>query len=302
MEILCMELQAHLCHYMETIDKKEKFLVDKWEREDGRGGGISCVLQDGAVFEKAGVNISVISSELTESALHQMRERLQSLKTDKKLKFDVVGISSVNHPRNPHAPTMHFNFRFFEVTDEDGQKVWWFGGGCDLTPSYLYEEDAHHFHEQFKAACDRHDSTYYPRFKKWCDEYFFIKHRGECRGVGGIFFDDMDSPSKEEIFSFVRSCAVAVAPAYLPIVVRRHKMRYTDAERQWQLIRRGRYVEFNLIYDRGTKFGLLTPDARIESIFVSMPLYAKWVYCHDHTKDPRQVELLDVLKKPREWL
>ncbi|VDN24481.1 unnamed protein product [Dibothriocephalus latus] len=167
--------------------------------------------------------------------------------------------------RNPHAPTMHFNFRFFEVTDEDGEKVWWFGGGCDLTPSYLYEEDAHHFHEQFKIACDRHDPTYYPRFKKWCDEYFFIKHRGECRGVGGIFFDDMDAPSKEAIFEFVQ---VRLSPLTISA-----KPASTLAQ-QWQLLRRGRYVEFNLIYDRGTKFGLLTPDARIESVFVSMPLYA----------------------------
>jgi len=302
MEMMCMELQAHLCRHMELIDGKAKFFADRWTREDGCGGGISCVLQDGRVFEKAGVNISVISSDLSEAAIQQMKERLKPFESGQKLKFDVVGISSVNHPLNPHAPTMHFNFRYFEVTDEEGKRVWWFGGGCDLTPSYLYEEDAIHFHSEFKKACDKHNPRYYPDFKKWCDEYFFIKHRGEARGVGGIFFDDLDAPSKEEVFEFVRSCGAAVASSYLPIIVKRRKMAYTEKERDWQLIRRGRYVEFNLIYDRGTKFGLFTPNARIESIFVSMPLNAKWVYCQDCSDDERHVALMKVLQAPREWI
>uniref|UniRef100_A0A5K3FF58 coproporphyrinogen oxidase n=3 Tax=Mesocestoides corti TaxID=53468 RepID=A0A5K3FF58_MESCO len=303
MEVLCMNLQSYLCRNMEAIDGKAKFVVDRWMRDKNEGGGISCVLQDGEVFEKAGVNISVITTTLSEAAIKQMKERSKDLESGGNYKFTAVGISSVNHPRNPHAPTMHFNFRYFEVVDvETGKSTWWFGGGCDLTPSYLYDDDARHFHLPFKAACDAHNPTYYADFKKWCDDYFFIKHRGESRGIGGIFFDDLDSPSQSEAFAFVKDCAAAVAPAYLPIVVKRRKMPFTAKEKEWQLIRRGRYVEFNLIYDRGTKFGLFTPNARYESIFVSMPLYAKWVYCHDPSDDPRHIALLDVLKHPREWV
>ncbi|EUB55646.1 Coproporphyrinogen-III oxidase [Echinococcus granulosus] len=302
MEILCMDLQSHLCRCMGAIDGKARFTVDRWIRGNDEGGGISCVLQEGGVFEKAAINISVMTSSLSDSALKQMKERLKELENGRSYKFSVVGISSVNHPRNPHAPTMHFNYRYFEVIDvETGQSIWWFGGGCDLTPSFLYEEDVKHFHGLQKAACDAHSPSYYHDFKKWCDEYFFIKHRGEARGVGGIFFDDLDGPSQDEVFLFVRDCAAAVAPSYLPIIMKRLKTSYNDEERQWQLLRRGRYVEFNLIYDRGTKFGLFTPNARIESIFVSMPLYAKWVYCHDPSEDKRHLELLDVLTKPRDW-
>ncbi|KAM7534216.1 hypothetical protein Aperf_G00000113824 [Anoplocephala perfoliata] len=302
MELLCMDLQAHLCRHMEAIDVKGRFIVDRWMRKDGNGGGISCVLQDGKVFEKAGVNISVITSTLSESAIQQMKERLKDLESGRKYSFRVVGISSVNHPLNPHAPTMHFNFRYFEVINmETGHLTWWFGGGCDLTPSFLYEEDAEHFHYLFKSACDAHNPSYYPDFKSWCDRYFFLKHRNEARGVGGIFFDDLDSAPREKIFEFVRDCAAAVAPSYLPIIVKRMWTSYSDHDRQWQLIRRGRYVEFNLIHDRGTKFGLFTPEARIESIFVSMPLYAKWVYCHNPGEDKRHQKLLEVLTRPREW-
>ncbi|VUZ41792.1 unnamed protein product [Hymenolepis diminuta] len=287
---------------METIDGKARFVVDRWMRNDGNGGGISCVLQGGRVFEKAGINISVITSTLSENAIQQMKGRSKDLEGGRNYTFRVVGISSVNHPLNPHVPTMHFNFRYFEVTDmETGRVIWWFGGGCDLTPYFLYEEDVKSFHKLFRDACDVHDPSYYPRFKKWCDEYFFIKHRSEERGVGGVFFDDLDSSSQEEIFEFVRECAAAVAPSYLPIVVKRMCTAYSDRDKQWQLIRRGRYVEFNLIYDRGTKFGLFTPEARVESIFVSMPPHAAWVYCHKPCEDKRLQELMDVLTKPREW-
>ncbi|KAL5968541.1 Oxygen-dependent coproporphyrinogen-III oxidase mitochondrial [Taenia solium] len=302
MELLCMNLQSHLCRCMEAIDGKARFFVDRWTRKNDEGGGISCVLQEGNVFEKAAINISVINCSLSDQAIKQMKEGVKGLENEHPYRCSVVGISSVNHPRNPHAPTMHFNYRYFELTDvETNQTIWWFGGGCDLTPSFLYEEDVKHFHGLFKAVCDAHSPSYYHDFKTWCDEYFFIKHRGEARGVGGIFFDNLDSPSRDEIFSFVRDCAAAVAPSYLPIIVKRLKTPYNDKERQWQLLRRGRYVEFNLIYDRGTKFGLFTPHGRIESIFVSMPLYAKWVYCHDPSDDKRYMDLLDVLKKPRDW-
>ncbi|KAA0184995.1 Oxygen-dependent coproporphyrinogen-III oxidase, partial [Fasciolopsis buskii] len=301
MEGLCLQLQGKLCREMERVDGKAKFIVDKWDRKAG-GGGISCVMEDGAVFEKAGVNISAIHGTLSPAAVREMRARHSEIDVDKDCKFFACGISSVIHPRNPYVPTTHFNFRYFEVDLGQGRKCWWYGGGSDLTPYYLFEEDAKHFHQQLKAACDKHDSTYYGKFKKWCDEYFYLKHRGETRGIGGIFFDDLEGESHEKTFEFVRSCAEAIIPAYIPIVEKRHKMRYVNSEREWQLVRRGRYVEFNLIYDRGTKFGLATPEARVESILMSLPLYASWVYCYDTTKDPRNQQLLDVLVKPREWV
>lgn len=300
MEALCMQLQGQLCREMEKIDGRAKFQVDKWDRKSG-GGGISCVLEDGAVFEKACVNISSIHGTLGPSAVKEMRAR-HDLPLDKECKFFACGISSVIHPVNPFVPTNHFNFRYFEVDVGDGRKCWWYGGGSDLTPYYLFEEDARHFHSQLKHACDQHDQTYYDRFKQWCDEYFFLKHRGERRGVGGIFFDDLEGESQQKTFEFVRSCAESIGPAYLPIVERRKDMQFGDLERDWQLVRRGRYVEFNLIYDRGTKFGLATPEARVESILLSLPRYAKWVYCHDSSGDPRNKQLLDVLVSPKQWV
>lgn len=190
------------------------------------------------------------------------------------LKFFAAGLSAVIHPRNPMVPTVHFNYRYFEIIQPDGSTQWWFGGGTDLTPYYVNEDDFKHFHKTLKEACDKHDKSYYPKFKKWCDEYFHISHRKECRGIGGIFFDDLEEPSKEEAFQFVQSCADAVIPSYIPLVRQHKDDAYGYAERQWQLLRRGRYVEFNLIYDRGTKFGLHTPEARFESILVSLPLTA----------------------------
>lgn len=180
------------------------------------------------------------------------------------------------------VPTIHFNYRYFEIKESDGVLHWWFGGGTDLTPYYVNENDFIHFHTTLKDACDKHNKNYYPTFKKWCDEYFQIKHRKETRGVGGIFFDDLDGPSKDEAFSFVKSCADAVIPSYIPLVKKHKDDPYGYAERQWQLLRRGRYVEFNLLYDRGTKFGLYTPEARFESILVSLPLTAVSFYCYIH--------------------
>lgn len=301
MEALCMQLQSKLCRKMEKIDGREKFRVDKWDRSAG-GGGISCVMENGAVFEKAGVNISSIAGTLSQNAVKEMCVRHQQLDVGNECEFFACGISSVIHPLNPFVPTTHFNFRYFEVIQPNGRKVWWYGGGSDLTPYYLFEEDAKHFHEQFKLACDKHDPTYYRRFKKWCDDYFVLKHRGETRGVGGIFFDDLEGASQEQTFEFVRSCAEAIIPAYLPIVVRRRDTPYGEREREWQLVRRGRYVEFNLLYDRGTKFGLATPEARIESILMSLPLHVQWIYCYEDSKDPRNKSLLEVLKNPREWI
>ncbi|CAH1799062.1 unnamed protein product [Owenia fusiformis] len=292
MELLIMRIQGEVCRALEGLEPEhQKFMVDRWERKEG-GGGISCVLSDGKTFEKAGVNVSVVHGMLPAGAAQQMRSRGKKLK-EGKLPFFACGISSVIHPRNPNCPTVHFNYRYFEVTEEDGNKQWWFGGGTDLTPCYIEEQDIVHFHKTYKTACDKHDKSYYQKFKTWCDDYFYIKHRGERRGVGGIFFDDLDTPSQNEAFNFVKSCAESVVPSYEPIVKRNMNKGYGYADRQWQLLRRGRYVEFNLVYDRGTKFGLLTPGARIESILMSLPTYAKWEYKHSPKDGTREAELLE---------
>lgn len=301
MEMLIMETQAEFCKALEEVDGG-KFKVDRWQRKEG-GGGISCVMQDGKVFEKAGVNVSVVFGNLTEEAARQMRSRGKVLKgKDGKLPFVAMGVSSVIHPKNPHIPTVHFNYRYFEVEEEDGSKQWWFGGGTDLTPVYINEEDALLFHKTLKDACDKHHSQYYPNFKKWCDRYFYVRHRGETRGIGGIFFDDLDSPSQEEVFSFVKSCARTVVPCYLPIVYKHLNDSFTQEEKDWQQVRRGRYVEFNLVYDRGVKFGLATPGSRIESILMSLPLTARWEYMHEPAKGTREAEMLEVLRNPKEWV
>ena len=301
MELLVMKTQAEFCKALESLEDPDySFKVDRWIRKEG-GGGITCVLQDGVVFEKAGVNVSVVTGTLPPAAVQQMRARGKQLQ-EGSMPFFAAGVSAVIHPRNPMVPTIHFNYRYFEVENPDGSIQWWFGGGTDLTPYYLNEDDVKHFHGTLKAACDKHDSSYYSKFKKWCDDYFFIRHRGERRGVGGIFFDDIDTPSQEEAFQFIKSCAEAVIPSYIPLVKQHKDDGYGYKERQWQLLRRGRYVEFNLIYDRGTKFGLYTPGARYESILMSLPLSANWKYMHEPTPDSKEAELLDVLKNPKEWL
>ncbi|XP_069493304.1 oxygen-dependent coproporphyrinogen-III oxidase, mitochondrial [Ambystoma mexicanum] len=302
MEVLILDTQAQVCRALQEADGGAEFIVHSWQREEG-GGGISCVLQDGNVFEKAGVNVSVVHGHLSEESIQQMKSRGKSLKTkDGKLPFCAMGVSSVIHPKNPHVPTIHFNYRYFEIEDADGNKQWWFGGGTDLTPTYLNEEDAIHFHKTLKEACDEHGPELYPKFKKWCDEYFVIRHRGERRGLGGIFFDDLDSPSKEEVFQFVQSCTKAIVPCYIPIVNKHRNDSFTPEEKLWQQLRRGRYVEFNLVYDRGTKFGLATPGSRIESILMSLPLTARWEYMHTPPKDSKEAEILEVLRHPKDWV
>ncbi|XP_072245570.1 oxygen-dependent coproporphyrinogen-III oxidase, mitochondrial [Leuresthes tenuis] len=301
MEMLIMKTQAEFCKALQEVDGG-RFKVDRWDRKEG-GGGISCVMQDGKVFEKAGVNVSVVFGNLTEEAAKQMRSRGKVLKgKDGKLPFCAMGVSSVIHPKNPHIPTVHFNYRYFEIEEEDGSKQWWFGGGTDLTPVYVDKEDAFHFHNTLKEACDKHHPQYYPDFKKWCDRYFYVRHRGETRGIGGIFFDDLDSPNQEEAFNFVKSCASTVVPCYLPIVYKHLDDAFTDEEKDWQQVRRGRYVEFNLVYDRGVKFGLATPGSRIESILMSLPLTARWEYMHEPAKGTKEADMLDVLRNPKEWV
>lgn len=302
MELLILKIQADFCRALEAEEYAgQKFKVDRWLRNEG-GGGITCVLQDGEVFEKAGVNISVVKGHLPPQAVQQMRSRGKKLSEGNKLPFFAAGVSAVIHPRNPMVPTIHFNYRYFEVIDTDGSKQWWFGGGTDLTPYYLDEDDAVSFHKTLKDACDQSDLEYYPKFKKWCDEYFRITHRNECRGIGGIFFDDIDSPSQDGAYKFISDCAHAVIPSYLPIVRRHKNDAYGDRERQWQLLRRGRYVEFNLIYDRGTKFGLYTPGARYESILMSLPLTARWEYMHSPPANSKESKLTEILKNPKDWI
>lgn len=227
MELMIMQVQAEFCRALEKEENNSQFTVDKWKREEG-GGGVTCVLQDGSVFEKAGVNISVVSGFLPPGAVAQMRSRGKQLK-EGKLPFFAAGISAVIHPRNPHVPTIHFNYRYFEVQDGDSVQ-WWFGGGTDLTPYYLNKEDVVHFHKTLKRACDKHDKSYYLRFKKWCDDYFNIPHRGERRGVGGIFFDDLDTPNQEHCFNFVKSCANAVIPSYVPLGVYLNLMIFCESK------------------------------------------------------------------------
>jgi len=300
MELMILRIQGEVCRALEEQDGDAKFKVERWQRSEG-GGGITCVIQDGTVFEKAGVNVSVVHGMLPSGAAQQMRARGKKLK-EGKLPFFAAGISSVVHPKSPNVPTIHFNYRYFEVEEEPGKTQWWFGGGTDLTPMYLDKEDVTHFHKTLKEACDKHHPEYFKRFKAWCDDYFFVKHRGERRGVGGIFFDDLDQPTQNDAFKFVTTCAESVLPSYIPIVKKQKTRGYSYADRQWQLLRRGRYVEFNLVYDRGTKFGLYTPGARIESILMSLPLYAKWEYSHKPEEGSREAELLEVLQNPKDWV
>ncbi|CAD6564991.1 MAG: Coproporphyrinogen-III oxidase [Cyphobasidiales sp. Tagirdzhanova-0007] len=292
----------------------QTFMRDSWLRKEG-GEGISCVLQDGRVFEKSGVNVSVVHGTLPPPAVRSMTADHEGkfkgwYDGTTALPFKALGISCVIHPHNPAAPTVHFNYRYFEVEDPAHPgvpKAWWFGGGSDLTPSYLYPVDATHFHTSIASKCDA--SHPYPKFKAWCDRYFHIKHRGETRGVGGIFFDDLsavegDEEGREALFAWVRRCGEGFVESYVPIVQRRMHADYTRRMKQWQQLRRGRYVEFNLVYDRGTQFGLRTPGARIESILMSLPLSARWEYYAQlgTEEGSEEAKLVEVLKNPREWV
>lgn len=304
MERLIRQKQKEICEGLETLETK-KFQPDEWSRGENAGGGRSMVLADGSTFEKAGVNISVVHGILPPGAIERMKVDHNDIKTndDGNVGFFACGLSMVLHPWNPHAPTMHLNYRYFEILNNDGSvQTWWFGGGADLTPSYLYIDDAKHFHLKHKEALDPFGLELYPEFKKWCDNYFLITHRNETRGVGGIFFDDFNKLPPQKCLEMAESCFNAMLPAYLPLVAKRKDMKYTDEEKEWQQIRRGRYVEFNLVYDRGTKFGLLTPGSRIESILMSMPKTATWLYNHEPEEGSREAELLKVTRNPRDWI
>lgn len=279
-------LQSKICSELETEDGLAHFSTEVWEHSEG-GGGITRVIQDGAIFEKGGVNFSSVSGLLPAS----IAQRLNL----KSVPFSATGISLVLHPNNPFIPTVHANFRYFET---EGER-WWFGGGMDLTPYYPFPDDILHFHSVIKTACDRHDPAFYPSYKKWCDEYFFIKHRNETRGVGGIFFDYLNS-DRDKNFAFVKDAGSAFLDAYLPIVKKRKSLGFGEKEKQFQLFRRGRYVEFNLVYDKGTLFGLET-GGRIESILMSLPPVVNWPYNFQVEPGSKEAELVDYLK-PREWV
>ena len=286
-EALYRDLQAEICASLERLDGSATFGADRWERPDG-GGGTTRVIADGAVLEKGAVNVSAVFGP----APPALREHL---KVDAAT-FFASGISMIFHPRNPHAPTMHANLRYFET---DGGAAW-FGGGADLTPYVLYEEDAADFHGVLRDTCAAHAVADYPAWKAWCDRYFFLPHRGEARGVGGIFFDHVEG-DLEGVLALQADLGRALVPSYAPLLERRKDTPFTPEQERWHLVRRGRYVEFNLLHDRGTRFGLQT-GGRTESILVSMPPRACWEYQDEPAPGTPEAALVDVLRNPREWV
>ncbi len=287
-----LALQDDICGALAREDDGGEFKEDRWSRPEG-GGGRSRVLTNGAVFEKAGVGFSHVSGKSLPPSATATRPDLAGKP------FHAMGVSLVIHPRNPYVPTSHANVRFFTAGEGD-KAVWWFGGGFDLTPYYGFEEDAVHWHRTAKAACDPHGPELYPKFKKWCDDYFFIKHRGEPRGIGGLFFDDFNAPGFIDAFRFLRSVGDAFVPAYLPIVARRKATPFGERERDFQLYRRGRYVEFNLVQDRGTIFGLQS-GGRTESILMSLPPLVAWRYDWQPEPGTPEARLYHHFLKPRDW-
>jgi coproporphyrinogen III oxidase len=290
-----LKLQETICNGLAAEDGKEDFIIDKWERESGGGGGITRVLSNGAVFEQAGVNFSHVQGDKLPASATAHRPELAGRN------FEAMGVSLVIHPHNPYVPTSHANVRFFIANKEGADPIWWFGGGFDLTPYYANREDVIHWHTVSRKACEPFGDDVYPRYKKWCDEYFFLKHRNETRGVGGLFFDDLNEGGFDNCFAFMQSVGDHYLEAYLPIVQKRKDMEYGERERNFQLYRRGRYVEFNLVYDRGTLFGLQT-GGRTESILMSLPPVVNWRYNWKPESGTPEAELYEVYLKPTDWL
>lgn len=288
-----LTLQDRICDAIGDLDTGGKFSEDQWQRPTG-GGGRTRLLRMGRVFEQAGVNFSHVHGERLPPSATVQRPELAGRS------FQAMGVSLVIHPLNPYVPTSHMNVRFFIAGDAAGEPVWWFGGGFDLTPYYGFEEDARHWHNVARAACHAFGDDVYPRYKKWCDEYFFIRHRQEPRGIGGIFFDDLQAWGFERCFAFLRSVGDHYLPAYIPIVQRRKDLSYGEPQRQFQLYRRGRYVEFNLVYDRGTLFGLQS-GGRIESILMSLPPLVRWEYNWNPEAGSAEAELYEKFLRPKEW-
>jgi coproporphyrinogen III oxidase len=284
-------LQDNICRSIEVTDGSGSFQEDLWEREGG-GGGRTRILKEGNIIEKGGVNFSAVHGKTPDSIL----KALKLPESD----FFATGVSIVMHPKNPMVPIIHMNVRYFEMSNGTS----WFGGGIDLTPHYVNKEDAIFFHQSLKNACDLHDESYYTDFKKWADDYFYIKHRKETRGIGGIFFDrlaESDTHSKEQRFDFVKEIGSTFAPIYTSLMEKNHSLPYGENETSWQKLRRGRYVEFNLVLDKGTKFGLDT-DGRTESILMSLPPQANWEYNYQAKPESKEQETLDLLKKDVNWV
>lgn len=290
-----LQLQSDICSRLEDLDPAAGFQTDRWDRDQG-GSGISRVIADGEVFEKGGVNFSHVFGDAMPASATATRPDLAGRA------WQAMGVSLVIHPRNPFVPTSHANFRMFVADKEGEESAWWFGGGYDLTPYYGIEEDCIHWHQQARNACQDFGEEFYPRFKKQCDDYFQIKHRQEPRGIGGLFFDDFNELGFDRSFEFIRSMANSYIEAYAPIVGKRKDTAYTDRHKQFQEYRRGRYAEFNLVYDRGTLFGLQSGVGRIESILMSLPPIVRWIYDWKPEKGSEEEKLTSEFLKPRDWV
>ena len=289
-----MSLQDNICQALEQADGKARFVEDSWDRAAG-GGGRTRVITDGAVIEKGGVNFSHVFGDKLPGSATAHRPELAGRS------FQAMGVSLVIHPHNPYVPTSHANVRFFIAEKEGEDPVWWFGGGFDLTPYYGNDDDCRHWHQVAKDACDPFGEEIYPRFKQWCDDYFYLKHRDEPRGIGGLFFDDLNELGFDDSFALMRSIGDAYVPAIVPIIEKRKDTEYGDRQRDFQLHRRGRYVEFNLVFDRGTLFGLQS-GGRTESILMSLPPEVRWSYDWQPEEGSEEAVLYERYLKPREWL
>jgi coproporphyrinogen III oxidase len=296
-EEMVRQAQNSICHVLQDLDGS-LFVEDVWRSGDGSTQYTDRVLRKGNVFQIVGANVAIIHSTFSPETAQAATGG--SLRIDRPLPFYVASLSLVIHAHNPMVPSAHAHYRYFEAGDDDAPQYWWFGGGADLTPNYLFEEDVAHFHRAHRDVCDRFDLSYYPRFKKWCDEYFNIVHRGERRGVGGIFFDNLNDRDPESLFRFMTQCAEAFVPAYLPIVSRRCQLPFTAEHEHWRQLRAGRYIEFNLLYERGTVFGLKS-GGRASSILRGLPQQARWEYLQSPPAGSEEARLVEVLSHPRDW-
>jgi len=290
-----IELQHSICLEIELIEDGVIFDKDSWTRDDQRGSGLTNILSNGNIFEKGGINYSIISGDKMPKSATELRPELAGRK------YTALGVSLVLHPENPFIPTAHANVRFFIAEEQGKNPIWWFGGGFDLTPYYGFDEDAVHWHQTAKIACIPFGEDIYPKYKKWCDDYFYLNHRDEQRGIGGLFFDDLNTGSFDECFDFMKSVGNHFIEAYLPIVRKRINTPYSENEKNFQLYRRGRYVEFNLIHDRGTLFGLQS-GGRTESILMSLPPTVKWSYQFKVEPGSEEEKLTSYFLKPRDWV
>jgi len=289
-----IDLQQTICSEIELLDGGTVFEQDHWSRDDQRGNGISCIISNGNVFEKGGVNFSIIRGDKMPKSASALRPELEGRQ------YTALGVSLVLHPDNPYIPTAHANVRFFVAEEQGKDPIWWFGGGFDLTPYYGFDEDAVHWHETAKKACIPFGEDVYSKYKKWCDDYFYLIHRNEQRGIGGLFFDDLNGDF-EECFDYMKSVGNHFTEAYIPIAKKRMNTTFSEKEKDFQLYRRGRYVEFNLIYDRGTLFGLQS-GGRTESILMSLPPKAQWSYQYKIEVGSEEEKLTSYFLKPRDWI